>query len=146
MGLNANQGHVEHARRDAVACALEGITSAQGQDAKGESAQDAAGDAGAPAAPVSPVAPVAPVAPVPPVSPVAPGAPVSPVAPVAPVAPGLASAEASGAGVSSDFVQAVAAKNMEHRTKIRNFRITTSFIFHTALAKRSAFKTALRIL
>jgi len=122
MGLNANQGHVEHARRDAVACALEGITSAQGQDAKGESAQDAAGDAGAPAAPVSPVAPVA------------------------PVAPGLASAEASGAGVSSDFVQAVAAKNMEHRTKIRNFRITTSFIFHTALAKRSAFKTALRIL
>jgi hypothetical protein len=61
-------------------------------------------------------------------------------------AAGLASAEASGAGVSSDLVQAVAAKTIENRTKIRNFRITTSFIFHTALAKRSAFKTALRIL
>jgi hypothetical protein len=61
-------------------------------------------------------------------------------------AAGLASAEASGAGVSSDLVQAVAAKNIEKRAKIRNFRITTSFSFRTALAKRSAFKTALRIL
>jgi len=61
-------------------------------------------------------------------------------------AAGLASAEASGAGVSSDLLQAVAAKTIEKRAKIRNFRITTSFIFHTALAKRTAFKTALRIL
>ena len=43
-------------------------------------------------------------------------------------AAGLASAEASGAGVSSDLVQAVAAKNIERRAKIRNFRITTSFM------------------
>jgi len=41
-------------------------------------------------------------------------------------AAGLASAEASGAGVSSDLVQAVAAKTIEKRARIRNFRITTS--------------------
>jgi hypothetical protein len=41
-------------------------------------------------------------------------------------AAGLASAEASGAGVSSDLVQAVAAKSIEKRARIRNFRITTS--------------------
>jgi hypothetical protein len=44
-------------------------------------------------------------------------------------AAGLASAEASGAGVSSDLLQAVAAKSIEKRAKIKNFRITTSFIF-----------------
>jgi len=41
---------------------------------------------------------------------------------------GLASAEASGAGVSSDLVQAVAAKTIEKRARIRNFRIIISFI------------------
>jgi hypothetical protein len=59
------------------------------------------------------------------------------------VAAGLASAEASGAGVSSDLVQAVAAKTVERRARIRNFRITTSIIIRTALAKRPAFKSAL---
>jgi hypothetical protein len=43
-------------------------------------------------------------------------------------AAGLASVDASGAGVSSDLVQAVAAKNIEKRASIRNFRITTSLI------------------
>jgi hypothetical protein len=106
------------------------LTSAQGQDGKRENQpQDAAGDAigladslGLGLASVL-------------------AAPASEGA-----AAGLASAEASGAGVSSDFEQAVAANNIEKRAKIRNFRITTSFIFHTALAKRSAFKTACRIL
>ena len=37
-----------------------------------------------------------------------------------------AAIDASGAGVSSDLVQAVAAKTIEKRARIRNFRITTS--------------------
>jgi hypothetical protein len=59
------------------------------------------------------------------------------------VAAGLASTEASGAGVSSDLVQAVAAKTVESRARIRNFRITTSIIIRAALAERPAFKSAL---
>ena len=54
------------------------------------------------------------------------------------VAAGLASTEASGAGVSSVLVQAVAAKTVERRARIRNFRITTSIIIRTALSKGPA--------
>jgi len=54
------------------------------------------------------------------------------------VAAGLASTEASGAGVSSVLVQAVAAKTVERRARIRNFRITTSIIIRTALSNRPA--------
>jgi hypothetical protein len=98
---------------DAVACALDGLTSAQGQDGKGENQpQDAAGDAAGLAASLA--AGLASVL----------AAPASGEG-----AAGLASAEASGAGVSSDFEQAVAAKSIEKRAKIKNFRITTSFIF-----------------
>jgi len=89
------------------------FTSAQGQNGKGESRpQDAAGDAiGAASLGAGLASALA--------------APASGEA----AAAGLASAEASGAGVSSDLVQAVAAKNIEKIAKIRNFRITTSFIF-----------------
>jgi len=85
-------------------------TSAQGQDRKNKSEpQDAAGEA---AGLVSGAA----------------GLAMSLAAGLASgeAAAGLASAEASGAGVSSDLVQAVAAKTIEKRARIRNFRITTS--------------------
>jgi hypothetical protein len=59
---------------------------------------------------------------------------------------GLASIDASGAGVSSDLEQAVVAKNIEKRAKMRIFRITTSLSSRSALAKRSACWSALRIL
>ena len=102
------------------------MTSAQGQDGGVKQPQDAAGEAIGAAS-------------------LAAGLAISLAAGLAmSLAAGLASAEASGAGVSSDLVQAVAAKTVEKRARIRNFRITTSIIIiHTALAKRPAFKSAL---
>ena len=96
-----------------VACAPGEISSAQGQKPKRENQpQDAAGEAAGAAS-------------------LAAGLAMSLAAGLASgeAAAGLASAEASGAGVSSDLVQAMAAKNIEKRARIRNFRITTSFTF-----------------
>jgi len=62
-------------------------------------------------------------------------APPSPPAGLAIAPPGSLAAAAgalaadSGAGVSSDFWHAVAAKNTGTRAKIRNLRITSSFFF-----------------
>jgi hypothetical protein len=55
-----------------------------------------------------------------------------------------AEAEASGeAGVSSDLLQAVAAKNIETNARNRTLRITTSFVPSALAETRRALKTAL---
>jgi hypothetical protein len=126
-------GSARHQEREkTVACALEDTTSAQAQDGRSKKAQEAAGDAiGLPASLAAGLA-----------SSLAAGLAASLAAGLAiSLAAGLASAEASGAGVSSDLLQAdVAAKTIENRAKIRNFRITRSFLFHRALATRQRIR------
>jgi len=54
--------------------------------------------------------------------------------------------ESGDAGVvSSDLLQAVAAKNIEKRARIRTLRITSSLV-PSALAKRAKLKSGVRIL
>ncbi len=105
--------------RPTVACALDKFASAQGQKRKEKNQpQEAAGEAIGAASLAAGLA----------IS-VAAGLEVSAGGLISGEATaGLASAEASGAGVSSDLVQAVAAKTIEKRARIRNFRIIISFI------------------
>jgi hypothetical protein len=104
--------------RPTVACALDKFASAQGQKRKEKNQpQEAAGEAIGAASLAAGLA----------IS-VAAGLEVSAGLTSGEATTGLASAEASGAGVSSDLVQAVAAKTIEKRARIRNFRIIISFI------------------